>query len=262
MQEVWAQAAMARTVRALPQLHPWRLGDTTGSSRLLQWVGRGPSAGALVVLAITAQDPSLEAGENGGAGETDFVLTGIGAGLTARDLMSRTTPAPALWAGALVRLPGSWLPPIAWLPRATRGWDDPDTAWPTESVEFDQRYSVHASDLWASAALLTPAVMALLLDAVPPGCALSIAGDAAHLWWPHRGAAAADVGRCARAAAATARVVASFPRFVIERFPDRSDVVQTALDQRVAAAGVYRAGRRPGQSIDPVLQRIYDQASD
>ena len=40
--DVWAQAALLRTVAALPALHPWRLGDAKGSARQLQWVARRP----------------------------------------------------------------------------------------------------------------------------------------------------------------------------------------------------------------------------
>ena len=264
LDEVWAQAATARTVRALPQLHPWRLGDDKGSSRLVQWVGRWPADPAVLgVLAVTARDPGLSAGE---ADEPAyFALTGgqvpsVELLFAAKGLIGRTVGDPPRWAGVLVRLAGSWLPPIAWLPRALRDLDDPRTAWPTESVDFAQRYTVHCADLQASAALLTPAVMALLLDAVPAGCAVTLAGDAMHLWWPHRGKAPADVGRVSRAASAGSLVAQAFPHFVLKQFPDRSDVVEAAVAERNTAARNYRADRRPGRSNDPVMQRIYDQA--
>jgi len=265
LDEVWAQAATTRTVRALPQLHPWRLGDEKGSARLLQWVGSWPGDPAvLAALAVTARDPGLAAGDDDEL--VDFRLTGRPmnlpgdlTGVSAR-LLGRTLGDPQRWAGALLRLRGSWLPPIAWLPRGLRGLDDPRTAWTTESVDFDQRYTVHTADLRASAALLTPAVMALLMDAVPPGCAVTLAGDAMHLWWPHRGDALADVGRVGRAARAGSLVTQAFPRFVLQQFPDHSDVVEAAVAERKDAARDYRAGRRPGKSIDPVMQRIYDQA--
>ncbi len=258
--EVWTQSAVIRTVRALPQLHPWRLGDAKGSTRLLQWVG-GSDADprAVAVLAVTARDPGLEAGDDDLP--HDLTLTGLGAGQGAGLALLRGAAGEApRWAGALVRLPGSWLPPVAWLPRALRDLDDPGTAWSTESLDFAARYTVHAGDLQASAALLTPAVMALLLDAVPSECAVTLAGDAVHLWWPYRGTAPSDVGRAARAVRAATQLADAFPHFVLAQFPDRSIEVEDELAERTAAAREYRAGRRPGASVDPVMQRIYDQA--
>lgn len=102
--------------------------------------------------------------------------------------------------------------------------------------------------------------MALLLNAVPPGCAVTIAGDALHVWWPYRGATVVDNGRCARAARAATLVATAFPRFVLTELADHSDLVDGELADRSAAARDYRATRRPGRSGDPVLQRIYDQA--
>ncbi len=258
--EVWTQSAVVRTVRALPQLHPWRLGDAKGSTRLLQWVGGSDvDPRALAVLAVTARDPGLEAGDDDLP--HDLTLTGLGAGRGAGPTLLRRAGGEApRWAGALVRLPGSWLPPVAWLPRALRDLDDPGTAWQTESLDFAARYSVHTADLQASSALLTPAVMALLLDAVPSDAAVTVAGDAVHLWWPYRGTALTDVGRSARAVRAVTRLADAFPHFVLAQFPDRSAVVEDELAQRTAAARAYRAGRRPGSSVDPVLQRIYDRA--
>ena len=260
MTEVWTQSAVVRTVRALPQLHPWRLGDAKGSTRLLQWVGGSDvDPRALAVLAVTARDPGLDAGDDDLP--HDLTLNGLGAGQVAGlALLHRAAGEAPRWAGALVRLPGSWLPPVAWLPRALRDLDDPGTQWQTESLDFAARYTVHTADLRASAALLTPAVMALLLDAVPSDCAVTLAGDAVHLWWPYRGTAVADVGRAARAVRAATQLADAFPHFVLAQFPDRSAVVEDELAQRTAAAREYRAGRRPGTSVDPVLQRIYDQA--
>ena len=260
MTAVWTQSAVVRTVRALPQLHPWRLGDAKGSTRLLQWVGGSDvDPRALAVLAVTARDPGLDAGDDDLP--HDLTLNGLGAGQVAGlALLHRDAGETPRWASALVRLPGSWLPPVAWLPRALRDLDDPGTQWQTESLDFAARYTVHAADLRASAALLTPAVMALLLDAVPSDCAVTLAGDAVHLWWPYRGTAVADVGRAARAVRAATQLADAFPHFVLAQFPDRSAVVEDELAQRTAAAREYRAGRRPGTSVDPVLQRIYDQA--
>ena len=260
--EVWTQSAVVRTVRALPQLHPWRLGDVKGSTRLLQWVGGSDvDPRALAVLAVTARDPGLEAGDDDLPHDLTFTRLGAGpAGATGLALLRRAAGEAPRWAGALVRLPGAWLPPVAWLPRALRDLDDPGTAWSTESLDFATRYTVHTADLRASAALLTPAVMALLLDAVPSEAAVTLAGDAVHLWWPYRGTSLADVGRAARAVRAVTQLADAFPHFVLDQFPDRSAVVEDELAQRTAAARAYRAVRRPGTSVDPVLQRIYDQA--
>jgi hypothetical protein len=164
------------------------------------------------------------------------------------------------WAGAVVRLAGAWLPPTVWLPRVGRDPDEPGTDWPTESVDFDDRYTVHAADLRCAADLLTPAVMALALDVVPPAAAVTVAGDALHLWWPHRGAALADAGRVARAVAAAEAIAAAFPHFVLAAHPDRSSTVEDALRLRHEQADAYRAARQLGRSVDPVLQRIYQKS--
>jgi hypothetical protein len=265
--DVWAQAALVRTVSTLPRLHPWRLGDTTGSSRLLQWVarlGHDPRA-PLGVLAVTARDPQLDRSDDA----TGPVPTHVAAEVLARWAFSSALSAVGAvasigstpqWAGAMVRLPGSWLPPIAWLPRALRGLDDPAGAWPTESVDFETRYSVHSDDLRTAAALLTPAAMALALDDVPPLSAVTLAGDALHVWWPYRGDALEHVGRVVRGGRAARALADAFPRFVLAEHPDRSDVVEQGIAERRAAAAAYRASRRPGVSGDPVLQRIYDAA--
>lgn len=272
--DVWAQAALLRTVAALPRLHPWRLGDTKGSSRQLQWVarpaddaeGRAREQSPLAVLAVTAREPDLDRSDEPeptssvGAALTAMVFGGLSApvdGLRA-DVGGRAD-APR-WAGAMVRLPGTWLPPVAWLPRALRDVDDPASSWPTESVDFDTRYSVHAEDLRTAAALLTPAVMAIALDDVPPLSAVTLAGDALHVWWPYRGDALRHVGRVARSGAAARRLADALPHFVLAQNPDRSGEVEQRLAERRAAAETYRAGRRPGASADPVLQRIYEQA--
>ena len=276
MDDVWAQAALLRTVAALPRLHPWRLGDTKGASRQLQWVARrgaegpsttdaGPADAPLAVLSVTAREPDLDRSDDA----APDALTGSPAGLLAAMALGAavrscgavtsmgTTPQ---WGGAMVRLPGTWLPPVAWLPRDLRELDDPRTAWLTESVDFASRYSVHADDLTTAAALLTPAVMAIALDAVPPLSAVTVAGDALHVWWPYRPGTRRDQGRVRRTAEAARRLADSFPRFVLAEFPDRSGEVEQAMAERRAAAETYRASRRPGVSTDPVLQRIYEQS--
>ena len=149
---------------------------------------------------------------------------------------------------------------MAWLPRSLRGADDPGTAWPTESVEVSRRYTLHCADLRTMAALLTPAVLALALDAVPADSAVTVNGDALHVWWPYAGDALQQVGRVARAGRAARMLVDAFPNFVLSDFPDRSAEVEAGLAGRQTAADQYRAARRPGSSVDPVMQRIYDQA--
>jgi hypothetical protein len=258
---VWAQAALLRTVATLPRLHPWRLGDDKGSSRQLQWVARPTGVDALAVLSVTAREPHLDRSDDAGQTSAAGVLAAMAfrAAMTSVGAVS-TAGTTQQWAGAMVRLPGTWLPPVAWLPRVLRDVDDPTTAWPTESVDFDQRYSVHAEDVRCAAALLTPAVMAIALDAVPPLSAVTVAGDALHVWWPYRAATRRDLGRVARGVTAARRLADAFPRFVRQQFPDRSDEVQDAIATRRAAAEQYQAQRRPGESQDPVLQRIYDEA--
>ena len=53
-----------------------------------------------------------------------------------------TAGADQRWAGALVQMSGTWLPPIALLPRGVTGVPAPRTEWGTESVDFDQRWVV------------------------------------------------------------------------------------------------------------------------
>jgi hypothetical protein len=277
-EEVWAQAALNRSVSTLPRLHPWRLGDAKGSWRLLQWFAGttsapAPECGGLAVLAVTAAEPRLDAGDGPGpsAGprarwqdvllDRPAALGGgpIGAlGSWAMDTVS--APPVRRWAGALVRLPGTWLPPIAWLPRELRGIDDPGTRWPTESEDFRRRWTLHAEDLRVAADLLTPAVMAAALDLVPATAAVTVAGDTLHVWWPYRDDALRDVGRVARAVTAAGQLAAGLPSFVLADHPDLGDQVEQTIEARREEAAAYRAGRRPGHSDDPVLQRMYDQA--
>jgi hypothetical protein len=273
--DVWAQAAVSRTLRALVELHPFRLGDTKAAPRLVQWVA-GPwpageqvdSSGELLagqglgVLTVTATEPDLDRSERPPVTEADLVAVALGSAVDAATSWLRSWSTPhRLWAGALARLPGSWLPPLALLPRAARGLDDPRTAWPTESVDFDARFAVHTATVRTTAALLTPRVMAMLLDEVPEDCAVTVSGDAVHTWWPYPPALpesrhVADVVR------ATVRLAAALPSFVLAEHPDLSGEVQAELESRTDRARRYRATRRPGHSPDPVLQRIYDEARE
>src|SRR3954470_16691572 len=63
--QVWGQAAVIRTVGALPAAHPWRLGGASGSVRQVQWTGRPATVpdGVLCVLSVTAKNPHLSTGE-------------------------------------------------------------------------------------------------------------------------------------------------------------------------------------------------------
>ncbi|KQX65929.1 hypothetical protein [Angustibacter sp. Root456] len=271
LDDVWAQAALLRTVATLPRLHPWRLGDQKGSSRQLQWLARCPpdtqsptTRPAFAVLSVTAREPDLDRSDSPASAGLDSpaaLLAAMAFGAAVRSVgavtSAGTTPQ---WAGAMVRLPGTWLPPVAWLPRELRDLDDPGSAWLTESVDFAGRYSVHADDLTTAAALLTPAVMAIALDVVPPLSAVTVAGDALHVWWPYRSATRRDTARVHRTVEAALRLAEAFPRFVLGDFPDRSGEVEQAMAERRAAAEAYRAARRPGASQDPVLQRIYEQS--
>jgi hypothetical protein len=127
-------------------------------------------------------------------------------------------------------------------------------------VEFDDRWVVHSEDERVTAALLSPSVMAVLLDAVPRGAAVTICGDALQVWWPYDDSTKADLGRAQRAALAALLLVKTFPRFVLADHPDRSAEVERTLARKADEAQAYRANLTFGRSPDPVLQRIYDQA--
>jgi len=310
--QLWLAGAINRTVSSLPRLHPWRLGDAKGTTRLIQWTARAvdptraeaaqaavpghlalgplPDAGvALAALTVTARDPDLEAGDDdlpgsggGGAwldwtgvgGPTPFG-TGSGSGVladaagallgsVAQGLGSATTdavrgPAPR-WAGAVTRIPGAWLPPLAVLSRSTRGVNDPGTSWQTESWDFDQRLTVHAAEREYAANVLAPHVMSIILDTVPSGAAVTLAGDALHVWWPYRSGFFDQPAMVGATVAATLALAAAIPDFVYADHPDHSDHVQEQLDSQTAAARQYQEQRRPGHSPDPTLQHIYDAA--
>jgi hypothetical protein len=270
--DVWAQAAVNRTVHALVELHPFRLGDTKAAPRLVQWVAGQWPPGAQVdsddvlagqglgVLTVTATEPDLDRSERPPVTEADLVAVALGTAVDAATARLGPWSTPRRrWAGALARLPGTWLPPIALLPRAARGLDDPRTAWPTESVDFDARFAVHTSTVRTTAALLTPRVMAMLLDEVPDDCAVTVSGDAVHTWWPYP-TTLPDSAHVADVVRATVRLAAAFPSFVLAEHPDLSGEVQAELEERTDRARRYRTARRPGHSPDPVLQRIYDEA--
>jgi hypothetical protein len=280
---VWAQAAVNRTVHALVDLHPFRLGDSKAAPRLVQWLagqwpaGEHPEADelsggqALGVLAVTASEPRLDrrGPRPPGSASDGWSLAADAVALAAGAVASPVSDVVATavdrvwpqrrWGGALVRLPGAWLPPFAVLPRADRGLDDPGTAWPTESVDFDARFAVHTRTVRTTAALLTPTVMTVLLDQLPADCAVAVSGDAVHTWWPYPPSPAA-AGHAATVARATVQLARAFPSFVLREHPDLSQTVQAELDERAERARRYREGRRAGHSPDPVMQRMYDAA--
>jgi hypothetical protein len=149
---------------------------------------------------------------------------------------------------------------VALLPRGIPGVPAPRTQWGTESVDFDQRWVVHSEDTEMTAALLSPSVMSVLLDAVPRGAAVSIYGDALQVWWPYDESTQADLGRVQRAALAATLLVKTFPRFVLADHPDRGAELERSLARKADELHDYQAHKSFGRSPDPVLQRIYNQA--
>lgn len=291
--ELWLFAALLRTVDALPRLHPWRLGDTKGSGRIVKWSAtrgdQGAGRPAYAVLTEQARDPDLPVGDAPrpsapGSGDpagllvdavvgvanelgsavadrvVDALTTAANRSPTTRAVLEATHRPATRWAGVVTRLPGAWLPPLAVLQRADRDLDDPGTRWTTESDHFNHRHTVHATDRRFAADFLAPHVMALLLDRVPDSAAVTVAGDAIHVWWEHRPPLRdlpALVDRLLDAVRALADAV---PSFVLADHPDLSDEVEAGLAAKARAAVAYREQRRLGRHPDPVLQRIYDQA--
>jgi hypothetical protein len=102
--------------------------------------------------------------------------------------------------------------------------------------------------------------MAVLLDAVPRGAAVTISGDALQVWWPYDESTQADLGRVQRAALAATLLVKTFPRFVLTDHPDRGAELERSLARKADELHSYQAHTSFGRSPDPVLQRIYDQA--
>ena len=291
--DLWAHSALLRTVSALPRLHAWRLGDDKGSRRSLIWCGvLTPGSDAVAALSQSAPDPSIPLGDDGeGAALLDplsvtTTATTLAGGLLSTlaasmprhvsdaiaDSVSPTTPAsepkkyrkPAAgvrqWVGGLAPLPGSWLPPLAILPRSQRDYDDPGTRWQTESLAFAARHSVHAEDTRYAADLLAPHVTALVLEHVPPDAAVTIAGDAIHVWWEYDDTSRTASGKVARTIEIVRRLRDALPTFVLNDHPDKSGEVEGRLAERAAQAAAYRSSRQAGRHQDPTLQRIYAQA--
>lgn len=273
---LWAQAALARTVAALPQLHAWRLGDDKGTRRTLMWCGApadGP-AHSVAVLAQTAPPPDLPLGDVGPDGEIDSDTLPVDLWSLATDVVeavarpSRTRPPLPLpptagvrrWVGAMSKIAGAWFPPFAVLPSTTAGLDDPSTRWSTESLDFAERYRVHAEDRRFAADVLAPHVIALLLDVLPTDAALTMAGDAVHVWWEYSSHTSDAEGRVATTVDAAVAVREALPTFLVTEYPDRSAEVEATLAERAESARRYRAERAAGRHRDPTLDRIYAQA--
>jgi hypothetical protein len=251
---IWAQSAVSRTVRALPELHPMRLGDDKGTSgRVLAWCGiPDPPVGGLGVL--TQLSPPPEVGADDEPESTDLVLFTELLGAAASEpqhlqapvgVRAYRPPEPGVrrWAGAVAQIAGTWLPPVALLARSRRDLDDPATGWSTESLDFARRYTVHAADPRLASDLLAPHVIALILDGVPSEAAVTVSGDALHLWWPYDRPTRAEAARVSSAAAAATTIAAALPSFVLADHPDRSGQVEDRLETRAAEAAAYRAAR-------------------
>ncbi|HVQ18174.1 MAG TPA: hypothetical protein VMT27_03960 [Actinomycetes bacterium] len=273
---LWAQSAMLRTIDAMPRLHPWRLGDDKGSRRSLLWCGETvPPPSGVAILCQTAPDPSLPLGD---PGSTPELLSGITVGLpalvasaaadavaprtadTSPNVYRRPDPGVRQWVGGLAQLHGAWLPPLAILPRSERDIDDPGTEWSTESIAFAGRHTVHSDEPRFAADLLAPHVTALILDHVPPDAAVTVAGDALHVWWEYDNTSRQAAGKVASTVEVAAQLRDALPSFVLSDYPDHSEQVEDRLAERAAEAAAYRASRRAGRVSDPTLQRIYSQA--
>lgn len=288
--DLWAHSAVLRTVGALPRLHPWRLGDVKGSRRTLLWCAApAGDTDAVAVLSQYAPEPSLGVGDVDpdrpllGSAEParvtgiDNLLSEVMVGLSGRvedataagtgvtvpsRAGSRSDPPAGVtrWVGGLARLAGSWLPALAILPTDGRGVDDPGTRWSTESLAFASRHTVHAADARFASDVLAPHLTALLLDRVPRDAAVTIAGDALHVWWKYTPQTRMTPGRAAATVRTAALLREAIPSFVLADHPDNSHQVEGRLAARAREAEEYRAARSAGQHHDPTLQRIYDQA--
>jgi hypothetical protein len=291
--DLWAHSAVLRTVGALPTLHPWRLGDVKGSSRTLLWCASpdGGDAASVAVLSQYAPEPDLGVGEVGPDGQLlgadalatatgiDGVLSDLVVGLSRevadavadavatpssrRDLtstLSEPPPGVTRWVGGLAKIAGSWLPELAIMPTSGRDADDPGSRWGTESLAFADRHTVHAADTRFASDVLAPHLTALILDRVPEDAAVTIAGDALHVWWSYTPQSRMTPGRVAGTVQTAALLRDAIPSFVLADHPDHSHQVEDRLADRAREAAAYRAARDAGRHPDPTLQRIYDQA--
>jgi hypothetical protein len=162
--------------------------------------------------------------------------------------------------GGLAKVGGSWLPELAIMPTSGRDADDPGTRWGTESLAFADRHTVHAADIRFASDVLAPHLTALILDRVPEDAAVTIAGDALHVWWPYTPQSRMTPGRVAGTVQTAALLRDAIPSFVLADHPDHSHQVEDRLADRAREAAAYRAARDAGRHPDPTLQRIYDRA--
>lgn len=249
---------MGRTVNALPRLHPWRLGDTKGNTRTVRWAAAPSNVQGVSLFAQTAPEPELEVGDDDLP--DGLLVPMLSLPKISSQMFSLKPPTVTRWLGGMTRLPGTWLPPLAILPRALRGFDDPGTRWSTESVDFAHRHSVHADNTRFAADVLAPHVMALILEKVPDGCAVTVAGDAIHAWMMYTDSVEQSPGRAQQLVMAAEQLGDAIPSFVTGDYPDRSNIVEADLAAKSDAAEAYRSHRTKGHSTDPTMQRIYDRA--
>lgn len=252
----------------------------------------------VAVLTQTAPPPSLPLGDVGPDGEVNGVipasssLTGALLGTLASTLTRATAdaladafarptgpdqPDPSIsdagarpyrspdpgvrrWVGGMAQVPGAWLPDLAILPRRERDMDDPGTRWSTESMAFAARHSVHAADTRFASDVLAPHVTAVVLEHVPDDAAVTMSGDAIHLWWEYTDDSRAAVGKAERTVEVAVRFRDALPSFITTDHPDHSHRVEERLAERAARASAYRARRSAGRHDDPTLQHIYAQA--
>jgi len=275
--DLWAQSALARTAAALTSLH--RTGDENGSHHSLLWAAAPESGGptdadgddkGVAVFVQTAPPPSLP------LGDTDPDLDLFGEPVMAvtalvgddHSQLSANGPKPFSppeqgaqhWVGGMAQIVGAWLPDLAILPRHPGDIDDPGTDWETESLAFASRHSVRASDVRFASDVLAPHVMALILDGVPDDAAVTVSGNAIHVWWEYTPDSRLDLRRARHTVDTAFQIRHALPSFVLAAYPDHSDQVEQRLAQRAAEGAAYRAARVAGHANDPTLQRIYSQA--
>lgn len=259
----------------------------------------GGDKDGVAVLTQTAPPPSLPLGDVGPNGEVnDFIpasssLTGVLLSTLASSLSRSTADALAdafagsdgseasgdpdfgnggarpyrpagagvrRWVGGMAQVPGAWLPDLAILPRSERDMDDPGTRWSTESMAFAARHSVHAADTRFASDVLAPHVTALVLEHVSADAAVTVSGDAIHIWWEYTDDNRTAVGKADRTVEVAVRIRDALPSFIATDYPDHSHRVEERLAERAARAAAYRASRSAGRHDDPTLQRIYAQA--
>ena len=115
----------------------------------------------------------------------------------------------------MARFTGAWLPNLAILPRSRRDLDDPATRWDTESDAFARRHTVHTSDVRFASDVLAPHVTALILDQVPDDAAVTMAGDAVHIWWKYHQSSRMAVARARRTVEVALRIRDAVPSFLL-----------------------------------------------